>query len=921
MKKRIPLMASCVFLAKLCALGTASALAQTSPATAAPPDTPAPAKTPAESEVVMLDAFEVTGSYLPAAADAIATPVITMDATAIEQSATRANILDSLRKTVPQFSGNGNLGTNNANIGGGATNGGSAVALRNAATLVLINGRRMAVSPVSGTGGANFVDVNLIPFAAIERIEVLPDGASAIYGTDAVSGVVNVLLRDHYDGFELGGRYGFTDNAGRAEERSAYVMGGVGNDKTRIAVAAENATQEPIFNFQRPYSAETFGTGSFPGSVSIGNDFYLLSPSINAPAVVPGGQPAATLVTSGVYTGPQGFGPQSENFNLSQFVTQSIKNERSSFVASGEHKFSDRLTFFADALFSKTATYSQINGQPLVIDSLAGDINNPFDEDVLVRNRFLENPRGYAVDTNATLLTAGFKGRFNEDWTWEAAFTHSMNRQDYANPGVINTTNLDAAIASGLLNLFAREQAPGAIAASGAVGTATSSFESKLTGGDFRTVGRLYDLPAGSLDLALGGEYREESLTGKADPLSIPDAFGNIGWNGGSSLSPFSARREINAGFAELRVPLLKEKTLAHYLEVSGAVRHENYSDTDDPTVPKITFRYLPFDDQFAIRGTYSESFAAPTLFDLFGPSGVGFTDDIILDPIGPGLPDPNTPTQTNRQDVGNPNLAPSTSQSYTIGFVFSPKAIRGLSFSADYFRIKQDGLVSRIEDTVVLQSVEDLGPASPYADRVRLNGFGAAGNPITAPGQISGTVADDIYLTTPLVNLASTDIQGVDIQTRYEFEADGIGQFDIRNVVGIYLLYETVRSPGDAPQDDAGRSSILNGTLPRWQSFTSVDYTRGPIGAYLGYRFIPGMKHNDGGDKLDSFYTLDGAISYTLKGKWFAAKEAKFTLGVDNITNQFGPLDPTSFGDSNVDTGTYGAMGRFYYVDVKFTF
>jgi iron complex outermembrane receptor protein len=919
MKKRIPLIVSCVLLAKMCNLGAASALAQDASPPAAP--APAPEKVPAEGEVVTLDTLEVTGSYLPAAANAIATPVITVDATALDQSATRSNILDSLRKTVPQFSGNGNLGTNNANIGGGTTNGGSAVSLRNADTLVLINGRRMAVSPVSGTGGANFVDVNLIPFAAIESIEVLPDGASAIYGTDAVSGVVNVLLRDQYDGFEVGGRYGFTDNKGRASERSAYVLGGVGNDKTKIAVAAENARQDPIYNFQRPYSAETYGTGSFPGSVSIGSDFYLLSPSLNAPTVVGGGQPAGTLVAGGVYGGPNSFGDQSQNFNLSQFVTQSLKNERSSFVASGEHKFNDRLTFFADVLFSKTATYSQINGQPLVIDALAGSINNPFDEDVVVRNRFLEHPRGYKVDTDAALLTGGFKGRFNEDWTWETAFTHSVNRQDYANPGVINDALLDAAISSGLLNLFAREQAPGAIEASGAVGTSTSSFESKLTGGDFRTVGHLADLPAGSLDLALGGEYREESLTGTADPLSIPDATGTTGWNGASSLSPFSANRQIGAAFAELRVPLLKEKPLAHYLEVSGAVRHEKYSDTDDPTVPKITFRYLPFDDQFALRGTYSESFSAPTLFDLFGPSGVGYTDDIILDPIGPGVPDPDNPTQTNRQDVGNPSLAPSTSQSYTFGFVFSPKAVRGLSFSADYFRIKQEGLVSRIEDTVVLQSVEDLGPASPYADRVRLNGFGSAGSAITAPGQISGNNADDIYLTTPLVNLASTDIQGVDIQTRYEFEAEGIGQFDIRNVVGIYLLYETVRSPGDAAQDDAGRSSILNGTLPRWQSFTSVDYTRGPFGAYLGYRFIPSVKHNDGGDKLDSFYTLDGALSYTLKRNIFVAREAKFTIGVDNITNQFGPLDPTSFSDSNVDTGTYGPMGRFYYVDVKFTF
>ncbi|MEY4487880.1 MAG: hypothetical protein RIQ79_388, partial [Verrucomicrobiota bacterium] len=320
MKNKRVLFASCVALAASCNSLPLFAQSQDTPAAVAPEKV----KTTAESEVVTLESMEVTGSYLPAAASAIATPVIGVNSAQIEQSATRSNILDTLRKSVPQFSGNGNLGTQNANIGSGDTNGGSALSLRNAATLVLINGRRMAVSPVSASGGSNFVDVNLIPFAAIDRIEILPDGASAIYGTDAVSGVVNVLLRDKYDGFEVGGRYGYTDNPGRATESSAYVIGGVHRESTTIAVAAEYARQDPIFNFQRPYSAQTFGTGSFPGSVSIGADFYLLNPSLNAPAVVGAGQPSGTLVTSGVYAGPNSFGTQSQQFNLSQFVTQSI---------------------------------------------------------------------------------------------------------------------------------------------------------------------------------------------------------------------------------------------------------------------------------------------------------------------------------------------------------------------------------------------------------------------------------------------------------------------------------------------------------------------------------------------------------------------------------------------------------------------
>jgi hypothetical protein len=159
-------------------------------------------------ETQVLEKYVVTGSYLTQAANSIAIPVITIDTKSIENSGSVTNVLEILRKTTPQFSGNGNLGSSNANVGSGSTNGGSQILLRNAATLVLLNGRRSAVNPVSSTGGYSFVDVNMIPVAAIQRIEVLADGASAIYGTDAVSGVVNIILKTNYEGFEMGGRYG-----------------------------------------------------------------------------------------------------------------------------------------------------------------------------------------------------------------------------------------------------------------------------------------------------------------------------------------------------------------------------------------------------------------------------------------------------------------------------------------------------------------------------------------------------------------------------------------------------------------------------------------------------------------------------------------------------------------------------------------
>jgi len=195
--------------------------------------------------------------------------------------------MEILKKTVPQFNGNSNIGSNNANVGSGSTNGGSQLALRNTATLVLINGRRVAYAPVDARGGNQFVDLNMIPVAAVERIEVLADGASAIYGTDAVAGVVNIIMKTDYEGFETGGRYGWSNNKGNYAERSAYIVGGTGNGKTSMTVSAEWVKLDPIFNYERSYSDPTYGTPTFAGSVNDSSGFLPAQPE----PVDPGGYP------------------------------------------------------------------------------------------------------------------------------------------------------------------------------------------------------------------------------------------------------------------------------------------------------------------------------------------------------------------------------------------------------------------------------------------------------------------------------------------------------------------------------------------------------------------------------------------------------------------------------------------------------
>ncbi len=885
------------------------AYAQTAPTTPATPEK--------KTDAQVLEKFVVTGSYLPPAANAVATPVIAVDAKAIENSGNNTNVLEILRKTVPQFSGNSNIGSANANVGSGSTNGGSQVALRNTTTLVLINGRRAAYTPDSATGPTQFVDVNLIPVAAIERIEILADGASAIYGTDAVGGVVNIIMKTNYEGFEAGGRYGWSTNKGHAADRSGYVVGGVSNGKTSMTLSAEYLKQDPIFNYERPYSDPTYGTATFAGSVNAGTSYYYLDPAKQTPTVTAGGLPAATLVSNGTYSGPRAAGDQFQFFNLAQYVTQTIQNERKSMSLAADHTFWDNFKMFTDVLYAQTNTYSQINGQPITASIAPGVHGNPFNVTVTARNRLTSHPRQYLDDTTSIRGVVGASGKISEDWGFEVAATYNRVTQDYSNPGVISQAHLTDAINNDRFNMFSRIHDEAEVAADGIVGTATGGFISTLRNLDATVHGKLFDLPAGPLDVAFRAEQRREALSATADPNSqIDPVTGLLGWNGATTLYPFDSNRTVGALAGEVRIPLVKDVPGAHLLELSGAVRHEFYSDTENPTVPKISARYLPFNDEFALRGSYGKSFSAPTLFSLFGPVSIGFTDPFTLNKSGGGKIDN---LQTNSESGSNPKLKPSRAENYTVGFIYSPKAIKGLSFTVDYYHIRQTDLISTIGTTTILQDVETNGPSSIYAGSVHLNSFTGPG--VTAKGQIGTGVPDNIYVVDTYVNISKQELSGFDISGKYTYAPEGIGRFDFSSAIGIYNKFNHINIPGNPAEETVGKSTDYNGTIPRWQSYTTVDFTRDSYNAVLGWRSIPAVTDDDDGTRVGSFNTIDLSFSYTFgaTNKWLQG--AKFTVGANNVFNRYGPKDPTIFSDSNVDTSTYGAYGRFVYFDVRYKF
>lgn len=880
-----------------------------------------------QDEPLKLDKFVVTGSLIPVAADTPAVPITIMTSADIEKSGVTTDLLQVLKKTQPYFYGANNLGSDNGNISSGSTNGGSAVALRNRATLVLINGRRSAVAPVLASGGRNFVDVSLIPLAAIERVEILSDGASATYGSDAVSGVVNIIMKTNFNGVEVGGTYGWAPGNTNWTTRNYYAVAGASSGRTNVTLSTEWKLSDPLIQKDRPWAKGQFRTPSFAGSVNIGNDFYYLKPSLNAPPQNLD-LSIADLVAQGIYSGPLTQDQVAQNFDLANYPTMLLKAERRSFTAAIDHQINDSTRIFGDFIYTVNESESVLNAQPVSGNVAASNANNPFAVTVTARNRFVNFPRIYKAESTATRGVVGVKGSIpNTSWAYETAGTFNRTIQHFRNKNLIDAVKYTELTNSGAYNPFARVQAAGVIESM--LGTSFRDYVSELNGFDVRVTGELFNLPAGPLQVGFGAETRWEHL--KFDN----DRYDQTGqWLQATPRQPFTARSNTDGFFAEARVPIFDKGnaiTGFHFLEASVAVRKDIYSKTSDPTVPKYTIRWLPFNDEFAIRATYSESFSAPTLYDLLGPVSVGFTSSINIaryDTSGNPL-NVNTGSRQYRSQSGsNPNLNPSQSRNWTAGIVWSPKKFKGLEVSADWFNIDERDLISSISSSLIVSSVERYGTASPYASLVRLapslNGetHFADGAPIATPGQMSNRPSDEVWISNQLVNIAGVWQDGLDLRASYKWDTQTMGVFRVE-LAGTYIRSYVIQSlPTSSPfnyADSFSGSSVY----PRYRTFTNLSWTYRGIDAQVTHTWVPSVDDVAAATEyaVASYNTFDLQFGYSFSSwgnKWLQGLH--LSVGVNNVTDKEPPYI-VSEGNQNHDINTYDPIGRFVYFSAKYKF
>jgi iron complex outermembrane receptor protein len=874
---------------------------------------------------LVMNKYLVTGSYLPISADAPAIPITSVDIKDIEDSGTVSDLQGVLTKIAPQFGGNLNLGPNNGNSNSAQTNGGGQVALRNLATLVLINGHRLAFAGAAAIGGNQFVDLNLIPTSAVQRIEIDTGGASAIYGSDAVGGVVNVILKSNYNGFEVGERYGSATNllSGSYHEKSLYVTGGSKSDNNSITISAEWSSAPYLSAIQNPITSNYYASSGFPGVINSGINYYVLNPALSAPPNPGTHTPIATLVANGVYSGPYTatqiqYMPK---HSLSPYSCIGLANERKAAILGFDHVVNDDLKISGNILFSQTDTYSQIGGSHPTYSSPATDPDNPTTSTVTASTRFTDFPQGFPIDTVSFAALVQLDGKLNDRYSWSASADWNSQKQHYQETNLVTLSTFNSVVENAI-NMFAYNT-DAAITNSGIFGTAYGEYRSNLKTFDGVFTGKPFSLPAGDFQFAFGAEIRDEVLSASADKNSLLSSFN---WIAGRSISPLTASRSINAYFGQFNIPLVSPTMVfpfVYSLELDGAIRHESYQYVNSkPTVPLISLRYQPLGNELTIRSSYSESFIAPTLYQAYGPTAQGASPTLTNFRTAAGVVIANA-TQAHQATGSNPKLNPTKAKNLTAGFVYAPKWLKGFSITADYFWIKESDVIGVANAVNELQSVELLGTASPFINRVTLGNYaGQVGSvAITVPGQVAPVPAN-VYLINNQVNLGGIAYTGMDTRLNYNFGSDHIGLFDLSTKITYNFSYFDF-GPDRPGEQTAGRVTAYNGTMPRFRAYTSLSYTKGNWNVYVANLVIPSLYDSVNGLSVKSYYTLDGSVSYKFTNKSPGMLSIfhglKASVGVNNINNRKPSYDTTF--QTNTDLSTYNPIDRLIYTQLKYVF
>ncbi len=838
-----------------------------------------------------LEEIVVTGSYLTRRSfDDAGSPVTALGEDDFKVRAPGGKMTDITQSIPFNF---GAFTTVSQNEPSGETGGGT-INLRGlgpAATLVLVNGRRQARMGFTPDGRTNLN--TLVPSNMVERIEVLRDGASAIYGTDAVAGVANFLTKDDFEGFELS-----LDSRGTTDsfDWSSYSIGGLWGsqtDSTSFVAGVEMVKISPLRFGERP---DQYQPNSNAGVISS----FPFVPNVNVPLRDAGGlltgtttrvaDPACASTPLHFISGVQcrfGFIPQ---FSISK------EEERLNAMARYKVEFDSGIDFTGEFGFANVDTWTSSPGStpiarftPIVpgehpantyraVDAngaalfaqdsdsdgvadrdatgvviLAANPTDPtsgiaFNEDVSPRFRPTFGPADQHGEETTFRLAGELNGDFNDRWAWNVAAVHAQSDTIRRRWDAVASILQDALNCEGGLSgtecynpfgtkLTTMPNSPGLVDSFNTLSTDTAKTE--LTTADVVVSGDLLDMPSGALGLAVGAQYRVERLEFDVSDLN------NIGALSFQRIADdFSGESDVIAFFAEVAVPL------ADNLDLSAAVRYEDTDGDFNSTDPKVSLSYRPT-DAVSLRASYATSFLSPSLSQRFGISTV---NRAVTDPL-----DGQTvvvPTSI----VGSTSLEPQESDSYNIGATFD--ATEAFRISVDYWHFEFDGLLS----SPSAQGLVNANPNDPNITR----------DPVT--GEI-------LAVNTPFFNASSLEIDGIDLSASYDFGGGRGGDFTAAIDVGYTTTYDLQAISGGATVDGIGRVNDDNfgTTLPQWKGTASLQWALGNHSASGFLRFYDEVVNDARVTEFaESQFILD--VQY---GYFFEGPQVSVAIGFVNLFDE----------------------------------
>ncbi len=871
--------------------------------------------TKAEGNTQKLEAFEVTGSRIKRLDAETPSPVVVYQSEAVEQKG--YTNLGEFIQSLPFNTGSANSIFQSASFTRGAVTA-NPRGLGSNRFLTLINGRRAVAYALTQGNNNSIFDFSSIPTSAVERIEYLKDGASAIYGSDAITGVLNVILKRNFSGVEAD-LYVANTTGHDNLRKQASVITGTTNGKTSMEVIFNYSgmNSSDLKDYSRSKSVDYSylgakglnleGTSNDPANVTFsiaqaaaagltgGAGFYVISG---------GARTANPSVGQFVNVGSSGKTPNENRYDFAKSLQVFPDQDTYSVYSRIEHQFTDSIKGYSEITYSNAVTKYAFTPFPVTSTSNPGTgptglLNipptnpyNPFGINITNFNyQGVYGPkRLFDIDSTAANFLFGLKGDVGDNWSWDTAFAYGYNLVSNTNRNAVRADVFQAALngttRQTALNPFGPSDNPDVVKNLYTISNGSARDTAYVY--DLSVQGKLIEMPGvfgrpspGSIGLAIGGEWRREKLDTR------PDTQAYLGSGGGL---PLSGSRRVYSGYIEFDLPLVKE------LEVQLAGRHESYSDFGKTDKPKVGVKLtLPKNDYLnvVLRGSYSKSFKAPDLGRLYATQTTAFSSSALADPLRPN----DAPTQIKSITGGNPKLKPENGEIYYWGAVFESPKIKDLTVSIDYLQIKIKNVINTPSVTFLLSP---QGQAQFPSAIIRDNSQGF-------PGPI-------LYISAIPINAAEQDYQGFDFSVDYKIRDTMIGTFGF-DVQATYITSIATDSGfGGGKFQNRGRYNN-----PRLRGTATATWNYKNFGASIATDYI-GEYFNDGftvaGWGENQVTVITPSVSY--KAPWNTTVRA----GVVNVFNRQPPVNGyTSF---NWDQNTYGENvggGRLFFLEVKKAF